>query len=157
MAQPAGFITQDNRTDMGLSVFWTSASSDPLWNFKIWFHQFLLAVTVKENVNHCILLEAPKEVIDEPFPCPETLGTNEDEQAATDREARDILIIDEEILENEERLERRPKVGHNVYYSEVYKTAHVSPLPGTGHPGENVQKKSTHNGPQQGKLLRHKG
>ena len=68
MAHPAGFIAQDNRMDMGIPVFWTSASSDPPWNFKIWLDQFMLAVTVKESVNPEILLEEPKEVIDEPMP-----------------------------------------------------------------------------------------
>ena len=51
MAQPAGFMSQDNRIDMGIPVFWTTANSDPPWNFKIWLDQFLLAVTVKESVN----------------------------------------------------------------------------------------------------------
>ena len=51
MAQPEGFLSQDNRKDMGTPVFWTSAKSDLPWNFKIWFDQFLLAVTMKENVN----------------------------------------------------------------------------------------------------------
>ena len=50
MAQPAGFMAQDNRTDMGIPVFWTSASSDPPWNFKsgnVWKFQLMFAVTVK--------------------------------------------------------------------------------------------------------------
>ena len=72
MAQPAGFMAQNKRTDMGIPVFWTSASSDPPWNFKIWLDQFMLAVTVKESVNPEILLEEPKDVIDEPMPHPET-------------------------------------------------------------------------------------
>ena len=29
MAQPAGFLSQDKRTDMGIPVFWTTANSDP--------------------------------------------------------------------------------------------------------------------------------
>ena len=51
MAQPARFMAQDNRTDIGIPVFWTSASSDPPRNFKNWLDQFMIAVTVKENVN----------------------------------------------------------------------------------------------------------
>ena len=43
MAQPAGFMSQDNRTDMGIPVFWTTANSYPPWIFKIWLDQFLLA------------------------------------------------------------------------------------------------------------------
>ena len=121
MAQPAGFMAQDNRTDMGIPVFWNSASSDPPWNFKIWLDQFMLAVTVKKSVNPEILLEEPKEVIDEPIPRPETPGENETAQAVPDREARDRLRRDRELLENEERRERGPKVGHNVFYNEVQK------------------------------------
>ena len=100
MAQPAGFMAQDNRTDMGIPVFWTSASSDPPWNLKNWLDQFMLAVTFKESVNPDILLEEPKEVIDEPMP----------------RLRRDRVI-----LEIEERRERGPKVGHNVFYDEFQK------------------------------------
>ena len=121
MAQAAGFMAQDNRTDMCIPVFWTSASSDPPWNFKIWLHQFMLAETVKESVNPEILQEKPKEVIDEPMPRPETPGDHETAQAKIDWEARDRLRRDRVILENEERRERGPKVGHNVFYIEVQK------------------------------------
>ena len=100
---------------MGLPVFWTSASSDPPWNFKIWFDQFLLAATVKEKLNPEILLEEPIAVIEEPLPRPETPGTNEDAQAVTDMETRDRLIGDEVILENEDRRERGPKVRHTYF------------------------------------------
>ena len=89
MAQSAGFMAQDNRTDMGIPVFWTSASSDPPWNFKIWLDQFMLAVTVKENVNPEIILEDPKEVIEEPMPRPETPPETENAEERTDRENRD--------------------------------------------------------------------
>ena len=106
MAQPAGFMAQNNRTDMGIPVFWTSASSDPPWNFKVLLDQIMLAVTVKENVNPEIKLEDPKEVVDEPMPRPETPGVAENAQAVTDREARDRLRRDKEILENQERRER---------------------------------------------------
>ena len=121
MAQPAGFMAQDNRTDMGIPVFWTSASSDPPWNFKIWLDQFMLAVTVKENVNPEIILEEPKEVVDEPMPRPETPEETETAQAVADRESRDRLRRDKAIQENEERREREPKVGHNVFCNEVQK------------------------------------
>ena len=60
MAQPAEFLSQDNRTDMGISVFWISSNSDPPWNFEIWLDQFLLAVTVKGNVDPEVLLEEPR-------------------------------------------------------------------------------------------------
>ena len=121
MAQPAGFMAQDNRTEMGISVFWTSASSDPPWNFKVWLDQFKLAVTVKENVNPEIILEHPKEVVDEPMPRPDTPGEAQNAQAVTEREARDKLR-DKVILENQERRERGAKVGHNVFfYNEVQK------------------------------------
>ena len=57
MAQPAGFLSQNNRNDMDIPVFWTSANSDQPWNFQISFDQFLLPVT--ENVNPDILMEDP--------------------------------------------------------------------------------------------------
>ena len=121
LSQPAGIISQDNRMDMGIPVFWTSASSDPPWKFKIRLDQFMFAVTVKKNVNIEILLEEPKEIIDEPMPRPETPGATEYAQAVTDREARDRLRRDKVILENQERRERGPKVGYNVFYNEVRK------------------------------------
>ena len=81
MAQPAGFMSQDNRTDMVIPVFSTTANSDPPWNFKIWLDQFLLAVTVKESVNPELLLEEPKEVLLEPLPRLEIPRENENAQA----------------------------------------------------------------------------
>ena len=121
MAQPAGFMAEENRTDMGIPVFWTSASTDPPWNFKVWLDQFKLAVTVKDSVNPDKLLEDPKEVIDEPMPRPETPGEHETAQAIADREERDKARRYKVTLENEERKERGPKVGHNVFYNKVQK------------------------------------
>ena len=121
MAQPAGFLSQDNRTDMGIPVFWTTANSDPPWNFRIWLDQFFLAVTVKESVDPELLLQEPKEVLLEQLPRPETPREHENPQAIADREARDQLARDKINLENEERRARGPKVGHNVYYNEVQK------------------------------------
>ena len=115
MVQPAEFLSQDNRTDMGIPVFWTTANSDPPWNLKVWFDQFLMAVTVEENVNHELLLEEPKPVIEEPEPPPETPRTGEDAAATAAREARDRLLTDRVAAENEERRESGPKVGHNIY------------------------------------------
>ena len=63
-------MAQDNRTNIDIPIFWTSASSDPPWNFEIWLDQFMLAVTEKENVNPEILLEDSKKVIDELIPRP---------------------------------------------------------------------------------------
>ena len=121
MAQSAGFLSQDNRTDMGIPVFWVSSNSDPQWNFEIWFDQFLLAVTVKENVDPEVLLEEPGAILEEPLPQPETPGNNEDAQAVLEREARDRLAGERVLLENEERVARGPKVGHNLFYHEVGK------------------------------------
>ena len=121
MAQPAGFLAQDKRTDMGIPVFWTTANSDPPWNFKVWFDQFLMAVTVKENVNPEVMLEDPKLVLEEPEPRPETPREGESAAATAAREARDRLLKDRVAAENEERRERGPKVGHNIYYNEVQK------------------------------------
>ena len=105
-------MSQDNRADMGIPVFWTTANSDPPWNFKIWLDQFLLAVTVKESVNPELLLEEPREVLLEP-----RLET----KPSVGAEARDKLARDRVLLENEERRARGPKVCHNVYYNEVQK------------------------------------
>ena len=118
---------------MGVPVFWTSASSDPPWNFKIWLDQFMLAVMVKENVNPEILLEEPKEFIDELTPRPENPGKTEDAQAVADRESRHRLRRDKVTLENQKRRERGPKVGHNVFYNEVPKTTYNSFIPGARH------------------------
>ena len=121
MAQPAGFAAQDNRTDMGIPVFWASANLDPPWQFKIWFEQFLMAVTVKENVNPEIILEEPKDILEEPPPRPETPREGENEDARNARILRDKLASDRVVLENEERKTRGPRVGHNVFYNEVQK------------------------------------
>ena len=121
MAQPAGFLAQDNRTDMGITVYWTTANSDPPWNFKVWFDQFLMAVTVKENVNPEVMLEDPKPMLEEPEPRPDTPREGESAAATAAREVRDRLLKDRVAAENEERRERGPKVGHNIYYYEVQK------------------------------------
>ena len=91
---------------MDIPVFWTSANSDPPWNFQISFGQFLLPVTVTENVNPDILMEDPKPVKEGPVPRPETAQRGEDAQAVTDREARDRLARIRALLENQERKER---------------------------------------------------
>ena len=123
MAQPAGsgFTGQDNRTDLRIPVFWASANSDPPWNFETWLDQFLLAVTVKENVDPEVMLEEPKTVLEEPLPTPEPPAQNEDAPAVAEREARNRLARDRVVLENEERVLRGPRVGHNVFYNEVGK------------------------------------
>ena len=108
MAQPAGFIAQDNRIDMGIPVFWTTANFDPPWSFKVWFDQFLMAVTVKENVNPEVNLEDPKPVLEEPEPRPETHREGETAAATAARKARDRLLRDRIAAENEERKEKGP-------------------------------------------------
>ena len=98
---------------------------------------------VNEIVNPEILLGDPQAVIEEPLPRPETPGTNDDEQAVMDREARDRLLRDEIILENEEKRERGPEVGHNVFYNEVQKrlTSRLFLALGTEGTKKMVQKK----------------
>ena len=61
MAQPAGLLAYDNRTEMAIPVFWTTANLDPPRQIKMWLEQFLMAVTVKENINPEIMLEEPKD------------------------------------------------------------------------------------------------
>ena len=80
-----------------------------------------MAVTVKENVNPEVMLEDPKPVLEEPEPRPETPRDVESAIAIAAREARDRLLRDRVAAENEERRERGPKVGHNIYYNEVQK------------------------------------
>ena len=105
-----------------------------------------IAVTIKENVDPEVLIEEPKAVMEEPLPRPETPGTNEDAQAVTEREARDKLARDKVILENEERVARGPKVGHNVFYREVGKRlkSRLFLALGTEDKKKFVQKKTTH-------------
>ena len=121
MAQPEGFAAQDIWTDLEITVFWASANLDPPWQFKIWFEQFLMAVTVKENVNLEVILEAPKDILEEPPPQPKTPREGETEAATTARNLRDKLASDIVVLENEERRARGPRVSHNVFYNEVQK------------------------------------
>ena len=78
-----------------------------------------MAVTVKENVNTEIMLEDPKPVIEEPESRPETPRTYEDANAVTARETRDKLMRDRVAAENEAKIERGPKAGHNIFYNEV--------------------------------------
>ena len=80
-----------------------------------------MVVTVKENVNPEVMLEDPKPVLEEPEPRPETPREGESAAATAAREARDRLLRDRVAAENEERRERGPKVGHNIYYNEVQK------------------------------------
>ena len=94
MAQPAGFSAQDTCTDMGIPVFWGTANLDPPWQFKIWLEQFLMAVTVKENVNPEVMLKDLKEVLEEPPPRPEPPRQGEDEAAVTARKLNNKLAIE---------------------------------------------------------------
>ena len=81
-----------------------------------------MAVTVKENVNPEVLLEDPKPVIEEPEPRAETPRLGEDAAATAAREEWDRLLRDRVAAEKEEKRERGPKVGHNIYYNEVQKS-----------------------------------
>ena len=59
--------------------------------------------------------------VQKPKPRPETPREGEIAVATAAREARDKLIRDRVAAENEERKEKGPKVGHNIYYNEVQK------------------------------------
>ena len=54
-------------------------------------------------------------------PRPETPREGESAAATAARKARDTLLKDRVAAENEERRERGPKTGHNIYYNEVQK------------------------------------
>ena len=56
--------------------------------FETWFDQFILAVTVKENVDPEVMLEEPGVVLEESLPVPEPPVQNEDAPAVAVREAR---------------------------------------------------------------------
>ena len=86
---------------------------DPLWNFKIWFDQFLMAVLVKQNVNPEKLLDDARVFIEEHELRSEIPRKEEVETAIAVRETRDRLARDKVILENEEK-ERGPKVTHKL-------------------------------------------
>ena len=76
---------------------------------------------MKENVSPEIILEDPKGKVEELEPRPETPRTSDDANAVAAHEARDTMMRDRMATENEERRERGPKVGHNIYYNEVQK------------------------------------
>ena len=99
---------------------------------------------MKENVSPEILLEDLKPILEETVPRPETPRTTEDAQAVTDREARDELARYRVLLENEERRDRGPKVGHNVYYNEVQKRLASRSFLALGTEGKNDLSKRTH-------------
>ena len=80
-----------------------------------------MAVTVKQNVNPEVILEAPKDILEKPPPRPETPRKGETEAATTARNLRDKLASDRVMLQNEETRTRGPRVGHNVLYNEVQK------------------------------------
>ena len=67
------------------------------------------------------MLQEPKLVLEEPLPTPEPPVQNEDAPAVAEREARNRLARDRGVQENEERMRRGPRVGHNVFYHEVEK------------------------------------
>ena len=76
---------------------------------------------MKKNVSPEIILEDPKGKVEELEPRPEKPRTSDDANAVAAHEARDTMMRDRMAAENEERRQRGPKVGHNVYYNEVQK------------------------------------
>ena len=80
-----------------------------------------MAVTVKENVISEVMLEEPKDILEEPPPRPETPRKGENEAVTTARNLRDKLARDQVMLESEERRTRGPRLSHNVFYNEVQK------------------------------------
>ena len=54
-------------------------------------------------------------VLEEPETRPETPREGEDAAATAAREARDRLLRERGVAEKEERRERGPKVGHNIF------------------------------------------
>ena len=62
-----------------------------------------MAVTVKKYINPEVMLEDPKDILEEPPPRPETPRDGEDEAATTARSLRNKQARDRVMLENEER------------------------------------------------------
>ena len=62
-----------------------------------------MAVTVKENVYPEVMLEEPKDILEEPPLRPETPREGENEAATIARNLRDKLARDRVMLEDEEK------------------------------------------------------
>ena len=114
-------MSQDNRRDMGIPVFWTTSNSDPPWNFKIWLDQFLLTVTVKESVNPELLLEEPREICLSPYHG-RRHHDNKKMHKRLQKERPEINWHGTKFFWKMKKGELEDlEVGHNVFYNEVQK------------------------------------
>ena len=83
MAQKAVPVNEDRTDLLGIPIFWEKPSVNPPFLWESWVGQFFLAVGLKDNIND------PPEMIDEPPPKPETIGTGEDAADANARVLQD--------------------------------------------------------------------
>ena len=116
MAQPAAAVNEDRTDLLGIPPFWAKPSINLPFLWKSLIDHFFLAVGLKDNVNPQDLLAEPAEIIDEPPPKPETVGTGKDAEEANARVLRDQAAVRRA---NEWNLERRRK-GLRIIYNWFY-------------------------------------
>ena len=81
--------------------------------------QFILAVSLKDNISPGEVLVAPAELVDELYPKPEAPGTDESAVDVNNRNLR-VAAANRRIDEyNQERRRKRPRIGHNWCYHEA--------------------------------------
>ena len=88
---------------------------EPLFSWELWIGQFFIAVSPREHSNASFLLSDPVEVFDDPLPRPERKGEAENPTVEANRIARDLAEISKTNEINDERRNKRPKFGPNVF------------------------------------------
>ena len=78
-----------------------------------------LAVGLKDNIDPNVLLADPAEIIDEPPPKPETVGTGEDAAEVNARVLRDQAAVQRVKELNLERWRKGPRIRQNWFYHEA--------------------------------------
>ena len=116
MAQPAVPVKQDRTDLLGIPPFWAKPSINLPFLWKSLIGHFFLAVGLKDNVNPQDLLAEPAEIIDEPPPKPETVGTGKDAAEANARVLRDQAAVRRANEWNLERGKKSPRIIHNSFY-----------------------------------------
>ena len=112
-------MNEDRTGLLGIPPFWAKPSLNPplLWESLI--GQFFLAVGLEDNVNPQDLLAEPAEIIEEPPPKPETVGTGEDAAEANARVLRDQAAVRRANELNLERRSKGPRISQNWFYHET--------------------------------------
>ena len=119
MAQPVVPVNEDRTDLLGIPPFWARTSVNPPFIWETWVGQFLLAVSLKDNISPGELLVAPSELVAEPYPKPEAPSTDEKAADVANRNLR-IAAANRRIDEyNQERSSKGPRIGHNWCYHEA--------------------------------------